>query len=344
MTSNGIISAPVTITDIKNTIGLNSTGLMDLVSRARTGGVNGRAFNTVEGGGTINDGYLIDGAAPFWNIWSNDQPGEWIPPTEVDGPLRLRLRRDSGGGRYRAAMGDFRGYNQNASAPIPGGGEGNYVATGGTTTYSTTLKPRTGSYNWKKVSGATLFQARVYDGKTLITSSTPAAIGDNVSLPISFTVNLAISYTKVYTTRIYVGSGTVNDFNSLGYLPVTGEIVITVSPKPVLTASVKVKGRVNVFSMAEGVVAQNTARYSGTYRLNSGVTTDGTILKSMVYSWGTSEAGNNGSLTVTSFNYKEGPSYLRSYPPGDNKETFTSDPSRVPADFQNSYHVLFVYE
>lgn len=109
MTSNGIISAPVTITDIKNTIGLNSTGLWDLVTRARTGGVNSRAFNT-------GDGYLIKDARPFWNIYSNESPGEWAPQKEAEGPLTFRMKMDSNG-KLRASMGDFRGYNHNALGP-----------------------------------------------------------------------------------------------------------------------------------------------------------------------------------------------------------------------------------
>ncbi|QOR58266.1 hypothetical protein [uncultured phage cr106_1] len=56
------------------------------------------------------------------------------------------------------------------------------------------------------------------------------------------------------------------------------------------------------------------------------------------------DTGDEGSLTVTSFNFREGPSYLRSYSAGDNVEAFTADPSRVPRDFINSYQVLFVYE
>lgn len=108
MTSNGIISAPVTITDIKNTIGLNSTGLWDLVTRARTGGVNSRAFNT-------GDGYLIKDARPFWNIYSNESPGEWAPQKEAEGPLTFRMKMDSSG-KLRASMGDFRGYNHSAPA------------------------------------------------------------------------------------------------------------------------------------------------------------------------------------------------------------------------------------
>jgi hypothetical protein len=341
MTSGGVITAPVSISDVRSTLGLSSTALMDIVSKAKVGGRNGRAFTTVEGGGTINEGYLIDGAEPFWNKWSNESPGEWVAPASVDGPLRLRIKRDAGGGRYAAMLGTFRGYNHNSSAPIVGGGTYEYVAVGGTTQFSTTLKPRTGSYNWTKVAGATLFQARVYDGSALIAQSTPTAIADMATIVLSFTISLQSVYTKVYTTKLYIGTGTTNDFNSIGYIPITDTITIVVKPKPVLSASVYVNGNWRAFSVADGtaVSSLNQVRYVGTYQDRWGIETDGKILKRMVYTW-----GDSGSLTVTSFNSSEGPSYLRSYPPSDNKETFTSITTRVPGDYKNSFSVAFYYE
>lgn len=163
MTSGGVITAPVSISDVRSTLGLSSTALMDIVSKAKVGGRNGRAFTTVEGGGTINEGYLIDGAEPFWNKWSNESPGEWVAPASVDGPLRLRIKRDAGGGRYAAMLGTFRGYNHNSSAPIVGGGEYHFTqgAGSGMLTRVFTFKPRLGSYDWKKVSGATMYRAAI---------------------------------------------------------------------------------------------------------------------------------------------------------------------------------------
>lgn len=342
MTSNGIISAPVTITDIKNTIGLNSTGLWDLVTRARTGGVNSRAFNT-------GDGYLIKDARPFWNIYSNESPGEWAPQKEAEGPLTFRMKMDSSG-KLRASMGDFRGYNHNSSAPTVGGGDYHFTqgAGSGSLVREFTFKPMLGSYNWKKVAGATLYRAAIKGDNIGTVYGTPVEISSEAkTISITLTINTNNAATYNYSLYVYIGSGTVNDFNSLGYVPDVGSMRIIIDPKPVITAAVAVKEsgsyRYNVFSMAEGVTSNNTTRFSGTYRLNSGVSTDGKLLTKITYKWGSTEAGNAGSLDVTSFNHREGPSYLRSYPAGDNVEAFTADPSRVPTGFETNYQVTFWY-
>lgn len=299
--------------------------------------------------GAANDGRLIDGALPYWNIYSNESPGEWKQAVSADGPLVFELKRFLGDATqgYGFGLHHFNGYNHNSAAPNPGGQPLEFTqgAGSGSVTYTVTLKPNTGSYNWAKVAGATLFQSRVYNGSILMAQSTPVPISTGtLTISIPLTINTSSATIFRYKTYLFIGSGSVNDFNSLGYIPVQGEITVTILAKPVMTASVRVSGRVNVFAMAEGVTSNNTTRFSGTYRLNSGVTTDGKTLRSMVYSWGSASAGNEGSLTVTSFNFREGPSYLRSYSAGDNVEAFTADPSRVPRDFINSYQVLFVYE
>lgn len=348
-TLNGIITAPVTDDDVAITTGVDSHDIGIQIAKAKIGGMGGYAFSIVENGGTPNDGELILGASPFWNIFSNESPGEWVPPLLADGPVRFQLKRfiNNASMGYGFGLHLFDGYNHNAAAPFPGGQPLEFTegAGSGSVTYTVTLKPNTGSYNWAKISGATLFQSRVYNGSILMAQSTPVAISSGtVTISVPLTINTASVGVFRYKTRLYIGSGSVNDFNSLGYIPVEGEITVTITAKPVITAGVRVSGRVNVFAMAEGVTSNNTTRFSGTYRLNSGVTTDGKTLRSMTYRWGSSAAGNEGSLTVTSFNFREGPSYLRSYPAGDNMETFTSDPDRVPRDFINSYQVLFVYE
>lgn len=347
--ANGIITAPVSIEDVKLTIGCASNDLGTLCAKAKKGGKSGYAFNIVENGGTVNSGELLADSSPYWNLYSNESPGEWLAATSADGPLIMELKRFLGDRNkgYGFGLHHFDGYNHNAAAPFPGGQPLEFTegAGSGSVTYTVTLKPNTGSYNWAKISGATLFQSRVYNGSILMAQSTPVAISSGtVTISVPLTINTASVGVFRYKTRLYIGSGSVNAFNSLGYIPVEGEITVTITAKPVITASVRVSGRVNVFAMAEGVTSNNTTRFSGTYRLNSGVTTDGKTLRSMTYSWGSAAAGNEGSLTVTSFNFREGPSYLRSYSAGDNVETFTSDPARVPRDFINSYQVLFVYE
>lgn len=253
-------------------------------------------------------------------------------------------------GKLRASMGDFRGYNHNSSAPTVGGGDYHFTqgAGSGSLVREFTFKPMLGSYNWRKVAGATLYRAAIKGDNIGTVYGTPVEISSEAkTISITLTINTNNAATYNYSLYVYIGSGTVNDFNSLGYVPDVGSMRIIIDPKPVITAAVAVKEsgsyRYNVFSMAEGVTSNNTTRFSGTYRLNSGVSTDGKLLTKITYKWGSTEAGNAGSLDVTSFNYREGPSYLRSYPAGDNVEAFTADPSRVPTDFETNYQATFWY-
>ena len=68
-------SSDISIMDVRNYLGCPSTDLGTLVAKAQTGGKSGFAFNIAENGGSNQDGTLIDGAEPYWNIWSTNQPG-----------------------------------------------------------------------------------------------------------------------------------------------------------------------------------------------------------------------------------------------------------------------------
>lgn len=84
-TSNGVETR--TVTTLENS-------LYRCCTRSKVGGSSGYAFKIPENGYTRNDGELIDGAEPYWNIWSGMSPGQWdikLP----DRTLYLRLRRDT---------------------------------------------------------------------------------------------------------------------------------------------------------------------------------------------------------------------------------------------------------
>lgn len=351
--ANGIITAPVSIDDVKLTIGCASDDLGTLCAKAKTGGRGGYAFSVVENGGTVNSGELLADSTPYWNLYSNESPGEWKSPSSVDGPLVMELKRflDDRSQGYGYGLHHFDGYNHNSSAPIVGGGEYHFTqgAGSGMLTRTFTFKPRLGSYDWKKVSGATMYRAAISGPNIGTVYGDPVAITSEAqTINITLTINTNYADTYTYDLKVYIGHGNVNDFNSIGYIPTVETMKIVIDPKPVITAGVAVKQdgvwRYTVFSMTEGVTSQGQTSFTGTFRNNSGVTTDGKRLVKMTYRWGTAAQGNEGSLNITSFNYKEGPSYLRSYPSSDNRETFTSDPSRVPSGFLDNHSVTFWYE
>lgn len=117
--------------DIRDTIGCPSNNLADYCVKAKTGGIGGYAFKIAENGHLPSDGYLIEGASPYFNIWSSNSPGEWAPSNAADKYPRFRLRRNTYGNitindklfdsnSYCFDLGTYRGYKHTTKAPTVG--------------------------------------------------------------------------------------------------------------------------------------------------------------------------------------------------------------------------------
>lgn len=109
----------ISIAVVQSAIGVTSTSSVGgLIAKAASGGVGGYAFYINETYGTTGyrNGYLISGAAPHWNMWSNKIPAEWNDDT---GDLSLRLKRNTlnAQGGYDFRLHDFRGYDHAAHTP-----------------------------------------------------------------------------------------------------------------------------------------------------------------------------------------------------------------------------------
>lgn len=335
MTSGGIITAPVSVTDVKNTIALSANGVNDIITRAKTGGVNGRAFNTVEGGGTINEGYLIDGARPYWNIFSNESPGEWVPSVLADGPLQFRIKRDSSS-RYAPMLGKFNGYNHNSIGP-----EDNDVThsipVGSSTTQNIGIRFRTGSYDWRKVSNTNYCKFVVYDGNFVAGESDPVEI-TAVNMTIVATIKMNISttsaYTKKYKMRLILGRRAgAGDFNSFGYVPSDSTLTIEVyKPLALAELSVRVGNLWTAFDIDQDFVTTgHSYMFRAKYRKGSGIPTDGYQLQKIIYKTVNGAGAVGKTLEVTSgfdFPNAEYPLTLRSYTV-ENDETFYISRSRL---------------
>lgn len=161
MVTNGIIVAPVTTTDVSNTIGTSTHSISELVANARTGGSNGKAFwireNAID---RANEGKLIDGALPYWNIYSADSPGEFYATggSTTQGELKFRIKLPEiqpDNKRYSFKLGVFRNYFNGALYPSIYGktnlditiSNGNYTPL----VLDYYISP--GSYDWGKVLG-----------------------------------------------------------------------------------------------------------------------------------------------------------------------------------------------
>lgn len=109
----------ISVAVVQSAIGVTSTSSVGgLIAKAASGGVGGYAFYINETYGTTGyrNGYLISGAAPHWNMWSNKMPAEW---DYSNGTMELRLKRNAlnPNGGYDFRLHDFRGYDHNAVQP-----------------------------------------------------------------------------------------------------------------------------------------------------------------------------------------------------------------------------------
>ncbi len=115
--------------DIRDTIGCPSNNLAHYCCMAKTGGKQygtiSLAFETIEVGSYHHDGSLISGAVAYFNIYSNNAPGEW---TIHLGDTKYMLRRNVYGDTningvlfssisYCYDLGAFKGYVAKSSAP-----------------------------------------------------------------------------------------------------------------------------------------------------------------------------------------------------------------------------------
>ena len=115
----------ITTTMVSQAIGLASNNVGELCIRAASGGVMSTtetpnfssAFMVSENGGGVNDGALISLAKPFWNIWSDESPGEWQLPGNFGDPVWFRLKRVYDNTRYAFRLGAFRAYDHAAMEP-----------------------------------------------------------------------------------------------------------------------------------------------------------------------------------------------------------------------------------
>ena len=119
--ANGVIpNINVGITDVRQTLGLSNTeqwnSLGWLCAGARLGGRNGVAFNIseVENRPEYQNGEWTNSVTiPYFNIWSNNSPGEWfyknIPNTGDEFNLVYQLKRGTYK-KYLFGLHHFRGY------------------------------------------------------------------------------------------------------------------------------------------------------------------------------------------------------------------------------------------
>lgn len=324
----------ITTTLVGNELGVSTRDVGMLCSGARSGGTSGSAFTVVEAGGTVNEGYLIDGAEPYFNIWSNNSPGEWVGPNLPQGDLRFRLKRDTAQARYCFSLGNYRNYDHAAIA-ASSGNPGIKIEVGSATTQKIEIRVKLGSYDWKKVANATHVAAEIPG----VVMSAPQPISDEwIRLSATITVNTSYPSKEEYPINIFIGTLAGSDFNTIGRIPADGTFTIEVwKPRVPATITVTVSGRLNVFTMTgDAIPSGGSYMITGKYRKASGVVTSGKKLTGILYRT-LDQGGNEISrvfVTKDQLNVYESPTVLSSYNiEGDDVETFYVALDRVARPF-----------
>lgn len=332
----------ISIMMVRNQLDCPSTDLGTLVVKAKTGGRSGYAFSILENGGSGVDGSLLPGSLPYWNIWSNNSPGQWVlPRSGANAELTFELKRDTSN-KYVFILDAFRGYNSDAKTPIPPSA-GLLFHRVGTRPLETSISLRAnlGEYDWRKISSVTKFKAVVYDGSSVFsnTSPIPITLGQPVNIgELPLTISMSSEYTKEYSVRIALCS---SDGNEVGWLPVEGVISITVmnDPKPYI-GIVYINGLRQIFRLDDVI----NDHFNGTYTGFGSISANWKALNKIVYDKINTETNAViQTITVTSFSNNERPGRLAVYNVGD-PETFWFDMSRLYNDNNTYIRVSYYYE
>lgn len=266
----------VSILMVRNAIGCPSTDLGTLVAKAKIGGKSGYAFNIAENGGS--DGLLIEGAEPYWNLYSRKSAGEWILPELNYNNVYNRLLRDASG-KYKFSLGAFCGYNHEAR-------------TVGHVFYSTDAQQYEGTQNKKRIGfmptvvlGGYDWRIKTSDGR--FQASKVAAVIDctpiggiiyespKVELSGQESITFDMMYFEVDTSKIrsYELPSKIALYSStddlLGYLPGEGIINIDITGGPIIgQIYVDINSQRNIYTLV-GSIRKGSSSLYGTFRYNA---------------------------------------------------------------------------
>lgn len=231
--SNGKITAPVNVSDVKSALGVSTNDVGTLCAKASSGGTNGFAFSIVEAGGNTGMGNLITGAEPLYNKFSPKQPAEWTP--SISGGLwaSYRLKRwmiDNS--RYGFGLHHFDGYDHNAASPsCPD------VTIAGTLNQAVDVSTRysIGSYDWERVFPlCKMCLAELNSAGNIITGRTSALVDISHGTQLGNYTTSVGANGEVRQLVIAIFQGT----SPIAYLPLPGSITFKLNQPSTATITI----------------------------------------------------------------------------------------------------------
>ena len=241
------LGTAVGIMDVRNITGCPSTDLGTLCVASSDG--NGYAFKIVENGYTTGNGYIFADDLgfptkyPYWNVFSNNSPAEWVAAQYPAKILSFRIKRDSSN-KYMFSLGSFGGYDSDAKPPSVQPVNVTFVQNTRVHNYPVNIHNISlGSYDWSKL-GAKYAKLVMYNNSDLTTADYQTdyfSITDTAPVAtLNLTLNTSSSFTRDYTMVIAIADA---GQSIIGILPIVSNFTITVVEQTTVRIFAYITGR-----------------------------------------------------------------------------------------------------
>lgn len=239
-----------------------------LCAKARIGGTAGYAFKIAENGGS--DGSLIAGAEPYWNVWSANQPGEWIMNLDLVDFTKSKIihRLAIYNERYGFDLYRFSGHDIGSKAPSLSGSEEQINAGNTDVSVNFGIVYNFGNYDWRVVDTGHQYYKIVCVKKdypeiilgqsAVLSVPENDGIGRQSNLPVvtsnnpdSYgTTNPIIGYAKCYLCG--------SDGSQLVELPrMLGELKLKIVQLSTIVAQIYIDGDISMTNKRTGGIVDN---------------------------------------------------------------------------------------
>lgn len=241
------LGTAVSIMNVRNITGCPSTDLGTLCVASSDG--NGYAFKIVENGYTTGNGYIFADDLgfptkyPYWNVFSNNSPAEWVAAQYPAKILSFRIKRDSSN-KYMFSLGSFGGYDSDAKPPSVQPVNVTFVQNTRVQNYPVNIHNISlGSYDWSKL-GAKYAKLIMYNDSNLSTADYQteyfSITETNPIATLNLTLNTSSSFTRDYTMVIAIADA---GQSIIGILPIVSNFTITVVEQTTVRIFAYITGR-----------------------------------------------------------------------------------------------------
>lgn len=246
----------ISIMNVRNITGCPSTDLGTLCVASSDG--NGYAFKIVENGYTTGNGYIFADDLgfptkyPYWNVFSNNSPAEWVAAQYPAKILSFRIKRDSSN-KYMFSLGSFGGYDSDAKPPSVPPVNVSFVQNTRVQKYPVNIHNISlGSYDWSKL-GAKYAKLVMYNDSDLSTADYQTeyfSIKETAPVAtLNLTLNTSSSFTRDYTMVIAIADA---GQSIIGILPVTGTFSIVVTAQTTVRIFANITGSNGISATLNG--------------------------------------------------------------------------------------------